>query len=53
MIHSKVASVGWSKEHLPSDQGYALTAITQQPGSGAQVPPELLNNEEFEAQYQH
>jgi crotonobetainyl-CoA:carnitine CoA-transferase CaiB-like acyl-CoA transferase len=53
MIDSKVASLGWSKEHLPSDQGYESTTAIDSPSRVAQVHPELLINEEFENEYRH
>ncbi|MFQ3237424.1 MAG: crotonobetainyl-CoA:carnitine CoA-transferase CaiB-like acyl-CoA transferase, partial [Paraglaciecola sp.] len=53
MLESKVASLGWSKEHLPSDQGDRLLATAHKPSSDTQVPLELLNNEECEVQYRH
>ena len=53
MIDSKVASLGWSTEHLPSDQGYALTVTAEKASSVEQLYPELLNIEEFEAEHHH
>ena len=53
MIDSNVASLGWSREHLPSDQGCALTVTADRASSVAQVSPVLLNNEEFETEYPH
>ncbi|MFT4994446.1 MAG: crotonobetainyl-CoA:carnitine CoA-transferase CaiB-like acyl-CoA transferase [Paraglaciecola sp.] len=53
MLHSNVASAGWSKEHLPSDQSETLSIIADSISSGAHVPPELLNHEEFDTQYRH
>jgi crotonobetainyl-CoA:carnitine CoA-transferase CaiB-like acyl-CoA transferase len=53
MIDSKVASLGWSQEHLPSDQGYESTAAIDPANGVTQVHPELLINEEFESEYRH
>lgn len=53
MIDCDVASLGWSREYLPSDQSYALTAATDSASSMAQVSPALLTTEEFEAEYHH
>jgi hypothetical protein len=51
MINNKVASLGWSKEHLPSDHGWELTRATNTSHKLSTVCPELLNAEEFEAEY--
>ena len=53
MIDTKVASLGWSKEHLPSDQGYSATVTVNRVDSVAQPYPELLNIEELKVEHHH